>query len=195
MPFRRRPPPTEAEIAALEAASYAALENVVAAGTQTEKAFRATLALDARAPAPTAGDRRPVRGGDDGDDDARAAAFASDAAEVAAMVQRRVTEMLVVVNEETANLARYRVALRSFEGETEDVVGAITAIHFERVHDRFYDLVLRADLGTIDIAWAKREDHRLRIDSLTRERARELQALDDEFRDVMDLNQGVEGEP
>ena len=28
-----------------------------------------------------------------------------------------------------------------------------------------------------------------------RERARELQALDDEFRDVMDQNQGVEGEP
>jgi hypothetical protein len=30
---------------------------------------------------------------------------------------------------------------------------------------------------------------------LTRERARELQALDDEFRDVMDENQGGEGEP
>ena len=83
MPFRRRPP-TEAEIAALEAASYAALENVVATGTQTEKAFRATLALDARAPAPTAGDRRPVRGDDDDDARAAAAAFASDAAEIAA---------------------------------------------------------------------------------------------------------------
>ena len=116
-------------------------------------------------------------------------------AEVAAMVRRRVAEMLVVVDEETANLARYRVALRSFEGETEDVVGAITYLNFDRVHNRFYELVLRADLGTIDIAWARREDHRLRIDSLTRERARELQALDDEFRDVMDQNQGGEGEP
>jgi hypothetical protein len=63
------------------------------------------------------------------------------------------------------------------------------------VPDRFYELVLRADLGTIDIAWARREDHRLRIDSLTRGRARELQALDDEFRDVMDQNQGGEGAP
>jgi tetratricopeptide (TPR) repeat protein len=116
-------------------------------------------------------------------------------AELAAMVQRRASEMLVVVNEETANLARYRVAIRSFEGETEDVVGAITALNFDRVHDRFYELVLRADLGTIDIAWARREDHRLRIDSLTRGRARELQALDDEFRDVMDQNQGGEGAP
>ena len=102
------------------------------------------------------------------------------------MVRRRVAEMLEVVDEETANLARYRVALGSLEGETEDVVGAITYLNFNRVHDRFYDLVLRADLGKIDVSWARREDHRLRIDALTRERARELQALDDEFRDVMD---------
>ena len=116
-------------------------------------------------------------------------------AEVAAMVRRRVSGMLAVVDEETANLARYRAALGSLEGETEDVVGAITYLNFNRVHERFYDLVLRADLGKIDVSWARREDHRLRIDGLTRERARELQALDDEFRDVMDEGQGSEGEP
>jgi tetratricopeptide (TPR) repeat protein len=116
-------------------------------------------------------------------------------AEVAARVQRRVAEMLAVVDEETANLARYRVALGSLEGETEDVVGAITYLNFNRVHDRFHDLVLRADVGKIDVSWARREDHRLRIDALTRERARELQALDDEFRDVMDQHQVGEGEP
>ena len=111
------------------------------------------------------------------------------------MVRRRVSGMLAVVDEETANLARYRAALGSLEGETEDVVGAITYLNFNRVQERFDDLVLRADLGKIDVSWARREDHRLRIDALTRERARELQALDDEFRDVMDEGQGSEGEP
>ena len=115
-------------------------------------------------------------------------------AQVAAVVKRRVSEMMSVVDEETANLARYRKALGSLEGETEDVVGAITYLNFNRVHDRFYDLVLRADVGKIDVSWAKREDHRLRIDVLTRERARDLQALDDEFRDVMDQNETSEGE-
>jgi len=115
-------------------------------------------------------------------------------AEVAAVVQQRVSEMLVVVDEETANLARYRAALRALEGETEDVVGAITYLNFNRIRDRFYDLVLRADVGKIDVSWARREDHRRRIDALTRERARELQALDDEFRDVMDQNQSSEEE-
>ena len=116
-------------------------------------------------------------------------------AEVAAVVRQRVSQMLATVEQETANLGRYRAALGSLEGETEDVVGAITYLNFNRVHDRFYDLVLRADVGKIDVSWARREDHRVRIDTLTRERARELQALDDEFRDVMDQHQGSEVEP
>lgn len=116
-------------------------------------------------------------------------------AELAAVVKRRVSQMLATVDEETTNLRRHRAALGSLEGEAEDVVGAITYLNFNRVHDRFYDLVLRADVGKIDVSWARREDHRVRIDTLTRERARELQALDDEFRDVMDEDQGGEGEP
>ncbi|MBT8469074.1 MAG: tetratricopeptide repeat protein [Deltaproteobacteria bacterium] len=115
--------------------------------------------------------------------------------ELATVVKRRVSQMLATVDEETTNLRRYRAALSSLEGEAEDVVGAITYLNFNRVHDRFYDLVLRADVGKIDVSWARREDHRVRIDALTRERARELQALDDEFRDVMDQDQGGEGEP
>ncbi len=114
-------------------------------------------------------------------------------AEVDAVVEKRVSQMMTVVDEETRNLSRYRGALKSLEGETEDVVGAIAYLNFERIRRRFYDLVMRADVGKIDVAWAKREDHRLRIDGLTRERAREIQALDDEFRDVMDQTNGFEG--
>ena len=111
-------------------------------------------------------------------------------AEIADAARRRVSEMLVVVKEENANLVRYRSALSSLEGETVDVVGAITYLSFNRIHARFYDLVLRADVGKVDVSWARREDHRLRMDTLTRDRARELQALDDEFRDVMDEPRG-----
>jgi len=116
-------------------------------------------------------------------------------AEIAEVVRRRVSRMLSTVDQETANLRRYRAALGSLESETEDVVGAISYLNFNRIHDRFYDLVLRADVGKIDVSWARREDHRVRIDTLTRERARELQSLDDEFRDVMDQRQGGEGAP
>lgn len=107
-------------------------------------------------------------------------------AEIDAVVRTRVRRMMLIVDEETRNLTRYRRALASLEGETEEVVGTITYLNYQRIRLRFHDLVLRAEVGKVDIAWAKREDHRLRIDALTRERAREIQALDDEFRDVMD---------
>ncbi len=107
-------------------------------------------------------------------------------AEIEAAVAKRASRMTAVVNEEKVNLRRYREALRGLEGETEEVVGTIAYLNFERILKRFDQLVLRANVGRIDVAWAQREDHRLRIDTLTRERAREIQALDDEFREVMD---------
>ncbi|MBX3249909.1 MAG: tetratricopeptide repeat protein [Myxococcales bacterium] len=102
------------------------------------------------------------------------------------ITEERISEMLRVVEEETAKLAGYRTALQELEGETEEVVGAVTYAAWDEVRGRFYDLVLRADVGRIDVAWARREEHRMRVDMLTRERSRELQALDDEFRDIMD---------
>jgi len=53
------------------------------------------------------------------------------------------------------------------------------------VRARFQDLVIRTDVGQIDIAWAIREDHRSKVERLTRDRAREIQALDAEFREIM----------
>ncbi len=107
-------------------------------------------------------------------------------AQIADVVERRADEMMVAVREELANLERYRTELRGLEGETVDVVGAITYLNFNQIRGRFFNLVLRADVGKMDVSWARREEHRIRIDALTRERAREIQALDDEFRDVMD---------
>ena len=58
------------------------------------------------------------------------------------------------------------------------------------VRARFYDLVLRADVGNIDVSWADREEHRQRVELLTRQRATEIQALDDEFQEIMDEPKG-----
>jgi TolA-binding protein len=71
-------------------------------------------------------------------------------------------------------------------GRAADVVGGITYANFRQVQQRFYDLVLRADVGIIDVGWAEREEHRTRIDQLTRERNRALQALDEEFNEITD---------
>ena len=110
------------------------------------------------------------------------------------VVEERTAEMRGIIQEEAGNLEGYRTQLASLQEETVEVVGAVTHANFNDVRQRFYDLVLRADVGRIDVAWARREEHRMRVDMLTRERSREMQALDDEFREIMDLQQqaGVE---
>ncbi len=104
------------------------------------------------------------------------------------IVEERTASMRVVIEEESANIVSYREQLVGLETEAEDVVGGVTYTNFDHVRHRFYDLVLRADVGRIDVAWARREEHRMRVDMLTRERSQQLQALDDEFREIMDLS-------
>jgi len=103
-----------------------------------------------------------------------------------AVVNERASEMQRVMTEEDGKLVGYREALAQLNTETEDVVGHISYQNYRRVQKRFYDVVLKADVGVIDVGWAEREEHRTRIEALTRERARSAAALDDEFREIMD---------
>ncbi len=106
--------------------------------------------------------------------------------DVDTIVTARIADMRKVLDEESAKLGGYRTQLAALEGQSEDVVGGIALDNFHKVRQRFYDLVLRADVGMIDVSWAVREEHRVRGETLTRERASALKALDDEYRDIMD---------
>jgi hypothetical protein len=106
--------------------------------------------------------------------------------EIDRVVEDRAADMQRVLTEETGKLVGYRQSLAELNTETEDVVGGVALGNYRQVQKRFYDLVLKADVGVIDVGWAEREEHRTRIEMLTRERARSMQSLDDEFREIMD---------
>jgi TolA-binding protein len=110
--------------------------------------------------------------------------------QIDAAINERIAQMKVVLNAESTNIEGYQTQLGTLETDAEDVVGSVTYANFSTVRRRFYDLVLRADVGTIDVSWADREEHRMRVELLTRERAREIQALDDEFKEIMDEPKG-----
>ncbi|MDQ3037689.1 MAG: tetratricopeptide repeat protein [Myxococcota bacterium] len=114
-------------------------------------------------------------------------------AEIDRIVQERTAAIRAEVDEESARIAGYRAELESLESEAEVVVGAVTHDNFRRVQARFYDLVLRADVGRIDVSWAEREEHRMRVEMLTRERSQELRRLDDDFREITDEGGGAPG--
>jgi hypothetical protein len=113
-------------------------------------------------------------------------------ARVKKVVEERTAEMRGLLEEERAKLAGYQTQMAELASETEIVVGWITWQNFGRVQKRFYDLVLKADVGRMDVSWAEREEHRMRIEIFTRERTRQIEALDQEFKEIVD-QQGEAG--
>lgn len=113
--------------------------------------------------------------------------------QIRALVEERTADIQRQLQEESERIGGYRDALTGLEQETEEVVGAVTYQNFRQVQNRFYDLVLRADVGRVDVAWSEREEHRMRIELLTRDRAQEMRTLDDEFREIMDETSGAPG--
>ena len=79
----------------------------------------------------------------------------------------------------------YRRALGGHEGEMLVVGGGIAANSFKSISDRFYTIVVRSDVGIIDVAWALKRDKTDEDQKLVREQKRELKMLDDEFREVL----------
>jgi hypothetical protein len=106
--------------------------------------------------------------------------------ELERVADERAADIRRQVDEESQRIIGYQQALAELDTEATEVIGAVSYQSFRQVQRRFYDLVLRADVGRIDVAWAVREEHRMRVEMLTRERQREIQALDDDFREIMD---------
>ena len=56
---------------------------------------------------------------------------------------------------------------------------------FRRVRQQFYDLVLKADVGVVDVAFTRKQDKTEDIQKLSQQKDRELKALDEEFKEVL----------
>jgi TolA-binding protein len=111
---------------------------------------------------------------------------------VGTVVDRRISVIRAQLQEEETRVAGYRARLAQLEGEASDVVGHLVMQQFAAVRLHFYRIVMRADLGLVDVAWEQREEHNNRARLLAEEENREIAALNDEFREV---TEGAEPEP
>ena len=55
---------------------------------------------------------------------------------------------------------------------------------FRNVQVQLYQIVMRADLGLVDVAWEMREEHNNRARFLAEEQNREISQINDEFSEV-----------
>lgn len=94
-------------------------------------------------------------------------------------------EILAKIDKEIAARDAQEEEMEAVTEKSQDVVGFLTLSEFTKVKKSFDDLILKADVGVIDVAWARKEEHKNRVQYLTTERLEQLQFLEDEFSEIL----------
>jgi hypothetical protein len=76
-------------------------------------------------------------------------------------------------------------ALDAVQNEAKELVGRIAYRSFTTVRSQFYRLVLKADVGLVDVAWSRKRERLDKIQQLSVQKAAEVQLLDDEFKGLL----------
>jgi TolA-binding protein len=86
---------------------------------------------------------------------------------------------------ERKNLDDYEAALVKLEKESENLAGEVAFQALGDVRDKFYKLVLDADVGVLDVAWSRKMETTRKISDLTRKQGAERKRLHEEFKGVL----------
>jgi tetratricopeptide (TPR) repeat protein len=111
------------------------------------------------------------------------AATALETLRRAAVTQADVIREKIAI--ESQSLEQYGQEVASTQGVASGLVGKIAFASFREVRQSFYDLVLKADVGIIDLAWTRKHDETDKIQKLATDEDRELRVLDDDFKEVL----------
>jgi TolA-binding protein len=111
----------------------------------------------------------------------------NEAAKVAlqARVRKKGDEIRDKVLAEQRLLQQYTGDETRASGEAGQLVGRIAFDSFRRVRGQFYDLVLKADVGVVDVAFTRKRDKTADIQKTASQKDRELKTLDEEFKEVL----------
>jgi hypothetical protein len=89
------------------------------------------------------------------------------------------------VRAEQALLSKYDTEVSTVSGSARNLVGRIAYDSFRRVRQQFYDLVLKGDVGIVDVAFTRKQDKTSEIQKLSAQKDKELRALEKDFREVL----------
>ena len=100
-------------------------------------------------------------------------------------VARRGQQIREKIRMEQALLDGYGQQVGSVSSDARQLVGKIAFDSFRRVYQQFYGLVLKADVGIVDVAFTRKQDNTQQIQKLSSQNDKELKALDGEFKEVL----------
>ncbi len=83
-----------------------------------------------------------------------------------------------VLVEERANLDAYLTEWQQVEGRTRQLASEVLAASYGDVLGELHNLVMRSEVGLLDVAWAMKEVEQKQVERLEQERSRDLLELD-----------------
>jgi hypothetical protein len=106
--------------------------------------------------------------------------------QIDAIIDQGLQEARGMLVELKTTLDAYKVELDGYEMETSAVGRTALGAGFKGVKAKLYDIVIRTDVGNVDVAWSQKADTDDDLKRLNLSRQRELKQLKDEFKDILD---------
>ncbi len=100
-------------------------------------------------------------------------------------VKQKIEEMRTAVVSEVKKLAEYDRERSRLAADTRAMLGPVAAQTLDSVGKQFNTLVLKADVGIIDVAWARKQAQTDKVNTIIQEQQRAVQELQNEFADAL----------
>jgi hypothetical protein len=104
---------------------------------------------------------------------------------VAAEAARRAGELRARIAEDVVALAAHDETLDAVEAAAKDLLGRVAVRSIAEVRAQFYRLVLKADVGIVDVAWSRKRQRLEKIQRLAVQKDAEVEQLDREYRTLL----------
>lgn len=96
-------------------------------------------------------------------------------------VEKKAKVFTEIIEKEKKNLEGYKKVAASMTEDSKELIGKIGYSGFRQVNKIFYDLVLKADVGLVDVAWKQKEEIDKKIGKLREDQDKELKDIQEEF--------------
>ena len=117
--------------------------------------------------------------------DAGQAALDAYFTDIEQAVDAKIVDLRVVLSEEQARMAAIRTTLDQLRSDGARLTGSVAQASFGRVRDRLNGIMMRANIGILDVAWQQKEELTKEIGELVRRRQDALSVIDADFEEIL----------
>jgi hypothetical protein len=115
--------------------------------------------------------------------------------QIAANAAAALTNVKAALERQKSDIEAYKKELAEQEAQSKTVGGTVLGQSFRDVKAKFYDVIVRADIGNIDVSWSRRQASEDELKRLTLQEQREAKQISDEFRGLLDEEKKQQAQP